>query len=507
MQNFPLSFNYTSSSTSSLPTREYMYDSASTSSESFQSTLDNATDNNSSTNNSTANDYADDYADDYTDDYTDETSTNESTNNESSNESTDHESPSESTDSANTNDKPADKPTNESAEDKPAEKVASNADSTKDADNTKDAEKNASSTVENKAQNQTGKNAKDTDGLATKISQLDIDTVNKTLANLLKNAGLQDSDIKNILANSLNKDGKKLPISKDGEKILEKLLGKSSADQKETLQAVLDKMGIPKEDQKDIFAKFEEATADLKDAKTTALTGKENLDQKSDSKDQKNDSKEQKNENSFAKNNNEQNVLSKQTETQKESQSYVEKLNVDAAEAGLSAKVFSGLQPVPVGENAKLTSPKFAAQNLPQIEQSILKNLGQGRQQLTLQLNPLDLGMMSVVLQSKDKEVQAVIKTDNQQTQQLLLENVELLQKNLEAQGVKVTKIDIQYANSETGKHDLDNFSQHNEQKEQMEQARTLARFRTMREQGETITDWAMDAPQLKEHSNLHIVA
>ncbi|MFP4071337.1 MAG: flagellar hook-length control protein FliK [Desulfovibrionales bacterium] len=79
-----------------------------------------------------------------------------------------------------------------------------------------------------------------------------------------------------------------------------------------------------------------------------------------------------------------------------------------------------------------------------QVESGILQGLGQGRRQLTLQLNPPDLGRVQVILQVHNKEVQAVIRSGNQEVHRAIAEQVVQLRESLEQQGFKVTKLDVQ---------------------------------------------------------------
>ena len=46
------------------------------------------------------------------------------------------------------------------------------------------------------------------------------------------------------------------------------------------------------------------------------------------------------------------------------------------------------------------------------VESGVLNNVGQGRTQLTIRLDPPSLGQLTVSLQVKNDEVQAIIRTD-----------------------------------------------------------------------------------------------
>jgi len=81
---------------------------------------------------------------------------------------------------------------------------------------------------------------------------------------------------------------------------------------------------------------------------------------------------------------------------------------------------------------------------LQQIHSGLLQNMGQGRQQLTLQLNPPELGSLTVNLRVFGKEVHAVLRAENQDARQLIAENLPLLRQSLETQGLKVSRLEVQ---------------------------------------------------------------
>ncbi|WP_027176564.1 flagellar hook-length control protein FliK [Desulfovibrio aminophilus] len=109
-------------------------------------------------------------------------------------------------------------------------------------------------------------------------------------------------------------------------------------------------------------------------------------------------------------------------------------------------------------------------QMLTQVQNGVLTNLGQGRTQLTLQLQPENLGTLSVMLQVKNKEVQAVIRADNHETGKLLAANLESLRQSLEEQGLKVARMEVQTGLSGNQEHAAWlGQEQHNQAREQRE--------------------------------------
>ncbi|PTN38687.1 flagellar hook-length control protein FliK [Desulfonatronum sp. SC1] len=90
---------------------------------------------------------------------------------------------------------------------------------------------------------------------------------------------------------------------------------------------------------------------------------------------------------------------------------------------------------------ANAPAPHRAVLN--QVHSGLLQNMGQGRQQLTLQLHPADLGSLTVNLRVVGKEVQAVLRAENQEARQIIAENMPLLRQSLESQGLRVTRLEV----------------------------------------------------------------
>ena len=106
---------------------------------------------------------------------------------------------------------------------------------------------------------------------------------------------------------------------------------------------------------------------------------------------------------------------------------------------------------------------------------------GQGNKQLVIRLDPPDLGQVSVVLQVRGKEVQAVLRTGNQETSQVLADQLGQLRNQLESQGLRVTRLEVQtqLADSQTGSQ-WQGAEQHNRYQENRELAMTAQRLRTL---------------------------
>jgi len=121
------------------------------------------------------------------------------------------------------------------------------------------------------------------------------------------------------------------------------------------------------------------------------------------------------------------------------------------------------------------------AQVYQQVENGAFKNLGQGVKQLVIRLDPADLGQVSVILQVRGKEVQAVLRSSNQDTTLALSEQLGQLRSQLEAQGLKVGKLEVQtqLADSQS-QSQWQGAESHNRYQENQELHMSAKRWRTL---------------------------
>jgi flagellar hook-length control protein FliK len=173
---------------------------------------------------------------------------------------------------------------------------------------------------------------------------------------------------------------------------------------------------------------------------------------------------------------------------------------------------------VPEGESASQTAAQPApsalasraetaagvrnAEVYQQIENGAFKNLGQGLRQLVIRLDPADLGQVSVILQVRGKEVQAVLRAGNQETSQILNEQLGQLRTQLEAQGLKVGKLEVQtqLADSQS-QSQWQGAEQHNRYQENRELALSAQRWRNLeRVDAELVRD-VQNTPQREKLS------
>ncbi|NMC47889.1 MAG: flagellar hook-length control protein FliK, partial [Desulfovibrio sp.] len=152
-----------------------------------------------------------------------------------------------------------------------------------------------------------------------------------------------------------------------------------------------------------------------------------------------------------------------------------------AAEETVTGTVLSSggtfdLGRLPQPETAQNANRYVSADVLRQVENGMLKNLGQGGHRLTLNLTPEDLGAVNVMLTVKDKDVQAVIKTDTAEAAKIIGDQLNRVRESLEQQGLKVSKLEVQTGLAGQDQAAWQGADRHNEARQQQEEA---ARVRT----------------------------
>ena len=129
-----------------------------------------------------------------------------------------------------------------------------------------------------------------------------------------------------------------------------------------------------------------------------------------------------------------------------------------------------------------------ASRVMDQIQQGMFKNMGQGRSQMTLQLTPPQLGAVSLVLHVKHNEVQAMIRTTSHEVTNIVQENMNQLKANLEQQGLKVSRMEVQtqlQEDSHLRDGSWQGTEQHNEAREKLRKGGRMGMLRNMEEDGE----------------------
>ncbi len=150
-----------------------------------------------------------------------------------------------------------------------------------------------------------------------------------------------------------------------------------------------------------------------------------------------------------------------------------------------------------------LRHPEVRQGILRQVQSVILRGMGQGRQELTLKLHPPELGKLHVVLQVHQSQVSALIKTDSPDVTRALQHQLAGLQHNLEQQGLKVQKIDVQTQLAQQEQSGQQWFGEHghNEAREQRERMEKRSWWQRWRGGPDTEDDILHPQEETLEHS------
>jgi flagellar hook-length control protein FliK len=126
-----------------------------------------------------------------------------------------------------------------------------------------------------------------------------------------------------------------------------------------------------------------------------------------------------------------------------------------------------------------------------QVENGAFRNLGQGVRQLVIRLDPAELGQISVILQVKGKEVQAVLRASNQEASHALGEQMSQLRAHLESQGLRVSRLEVQTQLADSQQQSQwQGAEQHNRFQENRELALSAQRWRNLgRAEGGLVRD------------------
>jgi flagellar hook-length control protein FliK len=161
-------------------------------------------------------------------------------------------------------------------------------------------------------------------------------------------------------------------------------------------------------------------------------------------------------------------------------------------------------------QTATASLEKFAPREvLRQVESGIYKNLNEGAKQLTLRLDPPELGKLNLQLTVRGQEVSVVLKAENADAGRMLQENLHQLRQTLEDQGLKVGKMEVQTqlsdGNSGQGWSGAD---RHNEARERDETARALDRMRLLRGGDGVVQEMQTgDLKAIHSHAGLSVIA
>ena len=116
-----------------------------------------------------------------------------------------------------------------------------------------------------------------------------------------------------------------------------------------------------------------------------------------------------------------------------------------------------------------------------QVEQGMLSTVKGGGTRLDLQLNPQELGSITVSLSVRNGEVSAVIRSEKSETTDMISRQVDAIRMNLEQQGLKVDKVEVrQETPQEQNSASWQDFSQHNSRQEEDARREELSRLKNL---------------------------
>ncbi len=138
-----------------------------------------------------------------------------------------------------------------------------------------------------------------------------------------------------------------------------------------------------------------------------------------------------------------------------------------------------------------------------QVESGAFTNLSQGGKQLVIRLDPPELGQVSVVLRVRGKDVQAVLRATNPEATQALNEQLGQLRGSLEAQGLRVGKLEVQTPLPDAqADAQWQGTEQHNESQKNRESAMSAQRFRfSARSEEEILVQDVHDLPYREKNA------
>lgn len=142
----------------------------------------------------------------------------------------------------------------------------------------------------------------------------------------------------------------------------------------------------------------------------------------------------------------------------------------------------AGQQQMPNGARAEV-GPYLSQQAAQQVQNGLLSALRNGGTRLDLQLNPVELGSIAITLSSRNGEVTAQIRTEKTETMQAMQQQAEAIRLQLEQQGVKIDKIEVQLqnqGNNQQADSGWQNMQQHNTWAEQDARREELSRLRNL---------------------------
>jgi flagellar hook-length control protein FliK len=148
----------------------------------------------------------------------------------------------------------------------------------------------------------------------------------------------------------------------------------------------------------------------------------------------------------------------------------------------------------------------YSAEIFDQVESGLLQGALNGARRLTLQLNPEELGSVTVMLSFHQGELRADIRAERAESAELIARHMAELKASLEDQGIRVAELDVRASVSDNGfAGTWDESGEHNLMRDAGERDRLMRLARLRREEAEE----AATAPDRHRENGggLHLVA
>lgn len=139
-----------------------------------------------------------------------------------------------------------------------------------------------------------------------------------------------------------------------------------------------------------------------------------------------------------------------------------------------------------------------------QVEQGLLSSSRNGTTRLDLQLHPQELGAITLSLSLRNGEVSATIRSEKTETAEIVTRQLDAIRANLEQQGLKVDKVEVQLSSHQQDENAWQNLDQHNSWQEEDARREELARLKqlsTLRNTSDNSDGTILEQPV---HSSAH---
>ncbi len=156
-------------------------------------------------------------------------------------------------------------------------------------------------------------------------------------------------------------------------------------------------------------------------------------------------------------------------------------------------------QPEAISQPAPIA--RYVAQ---QVEQGLLSNFRNGTTRLDLQLHPQELGAITLSLSLRNGEVSATIRSEKTETAEIVTRQLEAIRTNLEQQGLKVDKVEVQLNSRQQDENAWQNLDQHNSWQEEDARREELARLKNLSTMRNSLSNSESTDLEQPVHSSAH---